>query len=293
MIGESVNDGQYSGQELIFDALNADMCSFGIGVLDWRDALSYREHMVVGLRDSLIFYSVNAIIYTLVSWFQKDRSPFSFWHITLLFFLISCEVLLITRPLRPSVLQILLPGHTQRDVVLLFHQLYTSATMAVRQLLPFLPAMVTSVQPSGPQTLQDASTILRSVATELNKLSVNAAAMRLSSDCALASDIKPFARQARLGPATITQAAEQAAKVAKKAAKSEPAENGDLCAGDKADKPVPATWSRHEDAYVELVAQSLICQSLKSSPQVLQAIRDDGPKRASDSAEMPEARHEA
>lgn len=125
--------------------------------------------MVVGLRSTLMFYIVNPTIFVVISWLSSDHSAFSYWHFTLLFTLVITEVYIITQPSRPALLELLMPRLTVHDTVLMLHQMYTSSTMAVRQLLPFLSSPVDQLS-QGPKNLKEAHVFLNTLAGEMLKL---------------------------------------------------------------------------------------------------------------------------
>jgi hypothetical protein len=116
-----------------------------------------------------MFWIINPIIYLIVSWLSSDKSAFSYWHFTFLFTLAVTEVHIISQPSRPAVLQLLMPRLTVHDTVLVLHQVYTTSTMAVRQLLPFLSSPLEQLS-QGPKTLKEAQIFLDTLAGEMLKL---------------------------------------------------------------------------------------------------------------------------
>ncbi|CAO1621439.1 unnamed protein product [Parajaminaea phylloscopi] len=235
---------------------------FGIAVLDWKDALSYREHMVIGVRDSVVFYVANYLVLGVIAWFHKDSSPLSFWHITLLLALVSAEMKLLISPSRPWLLQTLLPHYTQRDVVVLFHQMYTSCTMAARQVLPYLSSSVSGGPTPTAATPEDAQRIVSSLTREVEKLQTSITALRLSTERTLASDIRPLQGEPTSGCDTRSEAARDIANAstAKAKGRSEGDGNGEVPSGNE-------KLTSLEDAYVHLVSRSLISESLLTRPE--------------------------
>lgn len=163
-------------------------CRFGISVLDWKDALSYREHMVIGLRETFAFYIINPIIFAVISWLHKDGSPFALWHFSLLFAFFSSELYLITSPERPALVQALLPKHTTHDLVLLFHQMYTALIMAARQVFPLLSSVGGGSAGPEPRNLKEAQALIAQMANQMEQLSALSNGMTLTSKQALARE---------------------------------------------------------------------------------------------------------
>lgn len=160
--------------------------SFGLKVLDWKDALTYREHMVIGLREAIAFYIVNPAIFIFISWLHGDKTFWSFWHLSCLLTMASLELSLVTAPVRPLWMQRLLPRHTVHEVVLLLHQMYTSSTMAARQLLPYMPTFDEGDGIAGkPKTLEEAQQFIDQMAREMEILSGLAMQMQRNGDQAL------------------------------------------------------------------------------------------------------------
>lgn len=240
-------------------------------MLDWKDALSYREHMTIGLRETVSFYLLNYLVVAVISWFHKDWLPFSFWHLAFLLALISVELRLLTAPTRPWLFHTLFPRHTQRDIVLLLHQSYTSLTMAARQLIPYLSVFSDSPQ-QGPRTLQDAQKILQSLEKEVKRLHNTSITMCYSSDRALAADIRPLQANPQNGLATLTQTAQATAQITEQPAVGSP----DSTKVDDQQRPY-ATIERKEsalrEAYVELTSRNIIATSLMARPEARQGLR--------------------
>lgn len=164
---------------------------FGIAVLDWRGALTVREYMVVGLRESLLFWLVNSAIFAVLSWLNgagKAASPWSYWHLTLLASLASLELYLITTPTRPRLVRRFLPRHTSGDVVAVLRQTYTSTIMAMRQILPLLVGEAGGSGGGEIKTLVEANKFIEALAGEMDKLGVGAVTMRRQSDLAVVAE---------------------------------------------------------------------------------------------------------
>lgn len=231
-------------------------------MLDWKDALSYREHMVIGLRDTLAFYIINPIIFAIISWVNKDSSPFALWHFSLLFAFFSCELYLVATPERPELLRMLLPHHTVHDMVLLFHQMYTSLVMASRQIFPLLASVSGNSVPQEPRTLQEAKVVIEQLANQMDQLGVLASGMTLASSQALAGDLMPLRSASVSKASTLPEAAEA---IAAKNANQSPS----------------ARLNALEDTYVHLVGQRLILDRLQTRED-LQDLRLFGQKRAED-----------
>ncbi|CAO1636020.1 unnamed protein product [Sympodiomycopsis kandeliae] len=216
---------------------------FGMSVLTWKDAQSYREHVVVGLRQSIMFYIVNPLIFIIISWFQKDGSSSSFWHFSLVFFLVSSELYMITAPDRPQLLKTLLPGHTVNEVILLYHQMYMSLTMAARQLYPLLAPAVGELS-TEPRNFKEAQAHIERMTGQMEQIGVLSGGLNAATQRAYIHDLEPLRPQALSTAATLPIAAQTAAS-------GVPANTGQRS-------------SRMEEAYVHLVGQAMLIDALKA-----------------------------
>ncbi|PWN31080.1 hypothetical protein BDZ90DRAFT_33370 [Jaminaea rosea] len=239
---------------------------FGIAVLDWRGALTVREYMVIGLRESLLWWVVNSAIFAVLSWLNglggaaagRAASPWSYWHLALLASLASAELFLVTAPARPPLLRQLLPRHTVGDLVAVLRQTYTSTIMAMRQILPLLGDVSPGV--GEIKTLAEAHKFIEALAGEMDKLGVGALQMREQSDAVLRAEMEPFHA---LGHVEATS--------------SSSASGGGATLRQRSDL---------ERSFVDLMSQQLIDRSLQASPEVQRAI---GERRAQEQQQQQQS----
>lgn len=197
--------------------------------------------MVTGLRETFGFWVVNPVIFAFISWLHKDVSPFSLWHLTLLFALFSTELYIITIPDRPFLQKFLLPKHTTRDVVLLIHQTYTSLVMAARQVFPLL-SLVGGETASDPRNLKEAQAVIERMATQIEQLQGVSQGMTLGSHQALGRSLQPFQSAAISTARTLPEAAEAASQ-----------------RGQSKDSPM----SNLQDTYVHLISERLTLDAMR------------------------------
>ncbi|PWN21093.1 hypothetical protein BCV69DRAFT_184542 [Microstroma glucosiphilum] len=84
-----------------------------------------------------------------------------------------------------------MPRITVHDAVLMLHQLYTSSTMAVKQLLPFLSYPVEQLS-EGPKNLKEAQIFLDTLAGEMAKLRDMADTVETSTQKLWEGDVQPL-----------------------------------------------------------------------------------------------------
>ncbi|PWN48743.1 DnaJ-domain-containing protein [Violaceomyces palustris] len=115
---------------------------FGPEVLDWRDAISLREHMIKGLKSSIGFYIVNPIVYAIINYFGGgNKGGSDFWRLALLFSMLSLELHLLLSQNYPFLPRILLPRTTIHQFISVLHEVFTITLLASQQLGPVLKSL--------------------------------------------------------------------------------------------------------------------------------------------------------
>jgi hypothetical protein len=196
--------------------------SFGPSIVHWRDVITEREYMGVGLRESIPYYVINAAVFAFINWMNGEAATgfvsgadhvapgctltLRQWRLTLFLVLFSFEAALLLNPTR------LLPIPRFQQIAFL-HQLFISLTLAGRQLFPLLPhlglvpALGTKFGHRSEQETRNDLEELREAVVNLQRV---AYATKLEATRAVGEELAPFRPAERPSAATLRQAAEAA-----------------------------------------------------------------------------------